>query len=710
MAQLFLNNARGVLAESVSRGETLLKVRDHEGIPTSLSGGDYFLLTLFLDTTRYGANLEVVKVTAVSAGSGDQLNLTVVRGFEYPARIHNAGARLEARLTAQTLRDLVSDYRAYTDQAESDAIGSSKAYTDSEIAGLLDAAPGALDTLNELAEALGNDPDFATTMTNALAQKLDASSYTAADVLAKLLTVDGEGSGLVADTLRGDTPTDLRDRSTHTGTQTLDTISDAGSAAAVNVEAFDPAGSAAQALADANAYTDNGLESIEVEVTKNAGYATRERLRKQATLDLDFAGGDYALDDGEKLRTTNAGEVLTVERATPKWVFGPNGKLREVPPNTIARQWNPETGEPEGVLIEESRTNLLLWSEDFTQSVWQTGAASVTETAESSPVAGVNWQEITTTSTGSYHGRLTQTVNLTPGYLVIHAYAKAANSHLMRFRIIKSGELDPDVIFDLTDGTVTVRRNNFDVGITLKVKKIGDAWYLSAMLDATHITSGACSINIGSADSKDTDVSSAGNSILLAAAQLEQAPTPSSYIPTQDAPVTRAADQVSRELGSEYSPNEGTVIIECDVEGIRRISGAFATAIASWGEPDRGNTFVLYTSGGLDRPRLNLRIYGAVGIQTLQLGNDILADVDAGSITVAASYNASTGEVVISALGQSTSATWSFAGYSQNDVEFLLNRLGSKEDTTHSPPSQLYRDARYIPRALSEQELIELTS
>ncbi|ELR3438696.1 prophage tail fiber N-terminal domain-containing protein, partial [Escherichia coli] len=39
------------------------------------------------------------------------------------------------------------------------------------IADVIDASPDALNTLNELAAALGNDPDFATTMTNALAGK-----------------------------------------------------------------------------------------------------------------------------------------------------------------------------------------------------------------------------------------------------------------------------------------------------------------------------------------------------------------------------------------------------------------------------------------------------------------------------------------------------------------------------------------------------------
>ncbi|WP_375568360.1 head decoration protein [Seohaeicola saemankumensis] len=44
------------------------------------------------------------------------------------------------------------------------------------IGALIDAAPGAMDTLNELAAALGDDPNFATTVTNALAGKLTAAS------------------------------------------------------------------------------------------------------------------------------------------------------------------------------------------------------------------------------------------------------------------------------------------------------------------------------------------------------------------------------------------------------------------------------------------------------------------------------------------------------------------------------------------------------
>ena len=51
----------------------------------------------------------------------------------------------------------------------------SEGYTDTKISDLIAAAPAALDTLNELAQALGDDANFATTVTNALTGKVDDS-------------------------------------------------------------------------------------------------------------------------------------------------------------------------------------------------------------------------------------------------------------------------------------------------------------------------------------------------------------------------------------------------------------------------------------------------------------------------------------------------------------------------------------------------------
>lgn len=59
-----------------------------------------------------------------------------------------------------------------------------KTYVDTSISNLVDSAPGALDTLNELAAALGDDPNFATTVTNEIATKLPLAGGTMSGAIA----------------------------------------------------------------------------------------------------------------------------------------------------------------------------------------------------------------------------------------------------------------------------------------------------------------------------------------------------------------------------------------------------------------------------------------------------------------------------------------------------------------------------------------------
>ena len=114
------------------------------------------------------------------------------------------------------------------------------AFVGTAVAGLVDSAPTTLDTLNELAAALGDDANFSTTVTNSIATKLPlaggqmtgnitmsgsetvdgrdlsvdgaklddieegaTADQTASEILTLIKTVDGSGSGLDADTLDG---------------------------------------------------------------------------------------------------------------------------------------------------------------------------------------------------------------------------------------------------------------------------------------------------------------------------------------------------------------------------------------------------------------------------------------------------------------------------------------------------------------------------
>jgi len=68
----------------------------------------------------------------------------------------------------------------------------SASYVDTQIANLVDSAPSTLDTLNELAAALGDDANFSTTVTNSIATKLPLAGGTLTGTLtAPSVTVNG---------------------------------------------------------------------------------------------------------------------------------------------------------------------------------------------------------------------------------------------------------------------------------------------------------------------------------------------------------------------------------------------------------------------------------------------------------------------------------------------------------------------------------------
>lgn len=79
------------------------------------------------------------------------------------------------------------------------------AYVKAVIAALLDGAPSTIDTLNEIATALGNDPNFATTITNLIAGKANSShTHAQSDItglvaaLAALQAADADLTALAA--------------------------------------------------------------------------------------------------------------------------------------------------------------------------------------------------------------------------------------------------------------------------------------------------------------------------------------------------------------------------------------------------------------------------------------------------------------------------------------------------------------------------------
>ncbi|EFE9315430.1 phage tail protein, partial [Escherichia coli] len=131
------------------------------------------------------ATLDTLKEIAAAINNDPNFSTTINNALALKAPLSSPA--LTGTPTAPTTAQSVNNTQIAT-----------TAFVKSAIAGMVGSAPAALDTLNELAAALGNDPNFATTMLNALAgkQPLDntLTNLSGKDV-AGLLTYLGLGEG-----------------------------------------------------------------------------------------------------------------------------------------------------------------------------------------------------------------------------------------------------------------------------------------------------------------------------------------------------------------------------------------------------------------------------------------------------------------------------------------------------------------------------------
>ena len=114
-----------------------------------------------------GTNLYYTNARAdarIAAADTDDLS-------EGSTNLYFTDARADARIASATTSDLTEGTNLYYTDARADARAQLK------VDALVDSAPNTLDTLNELASALGDDANFSTTITNSIATKLATADF-----------------------------------------------------------------------------------------------------------------------------------------------------------------------------------------------------------------------------------------------------------------------------------------------------------------------------------------------------------------------------------------------------------------------------------------------------------------------------------------------------------------------------------------------------
>lgn len=266
--------------------------------------------------------------------------------------------------------------------------------------------------------------------------------------------------------------------------------------------------------------------------------------------------------------TTLPSEV-TFSRGSQGTYFNSLGLITTAANNEPRFDFNPLTLQPIGLLLEESRTNLQTYSNNFSNSFYQKVRSSVASASGVSPDGTNNaFALIEDTSNGTHSLDMVFTVAAatTYTYSVFVKASTGARNFRISFESLRFGGVFNFAIFDTATGNVISSGGS---GFTTTSQAIGNGWFRFS-LTATSTTAGTNGFYLNAINGTSVTYTGDGTSqVLIYGAQLEVGAYPSSYIPTDTATVTRAADNciitsLSR-LG--WNRNEGSLIVDLSYNG-----------------------------------------------------------------------------------------------------------------------------------------------
>ena len=233
---------------------------------------------------------------------------------------------------------------------------------------------------------------------------------------------------------------------------------------------------------------------------------------------------------------------------------------------------NPTTFESLGLEIEESRTNLLTYSEQFDDASWTKANSTITANTIVSPDGTLTGDKLVADATSNFH-TVFRAFSFTSGTAyTLSIFAKAGEYQYLSLTAGNTGTFPARVTFDLISGTVSST-----VSGTGSIQSVGNGWYRCSV-SATATATASTGVNFA-ASSTGSYVTYTGNGysgIYIWGAQLEAGAFATSYIPTVASQVTRAADAASMtgtNFSSWYNQAEGSFYSDFAFTGLTGLAG-----------------------------------------------------------------------------------------------------------------------------------------
>jgi hypothetical protein len=245
-------------------------------------------------------------------------------------------AETDAKAYTDTREGLITTaYEAYADQAEVDA----KAYADQKVADLVDSAPALLDTLNELAAAIGEDASFATTIGTQIGEKVAK----AGDTMTGALTLSGAPTSNLHAATKAYVDGEVSSAASTAATAAADALTDANAYTdgEITTALSTAQGYADTAEADANSYTDGEITDALVTAQGYASTAqgnaqthTTNAINALDTDDIEEGPTNLYFTDGRA--KTSAAALLTGATLTNITISGTGAGLTITAENGVA--------------------------------------------------------------------------------------------------------------------------------------------------------------------------------------------------------------------------------------------------------------------------------------------------------------------------------------------------------------------------------------
>ena len=212
---------------------------------------------------------------------------------------------------------------------------------------------------------------------------------------------------------------------------------------------------------------------------------------------------------------------------------------------------DPVTTESLGLLIEEQRTNLLTYSEDFTDGSWVKSNTTITSNTITAPDGTLTGDKLVETS-GAGVRQLYKTPSLSAVSHSFSAYFKASERYWFKLNLTGSG-----AYFDLSTGVI----GTIDAGVTAAMTAVGNGWYRCSIVRTVSAGTNYTEIQLALTNGGGSYTGDGYSGIYIWGAQLEAGAFPTSYIPTVASQVTRSADSASMtgaNFSSWYRADEGS--------------------------------------------------------------------------------------------------------------------------------------------------------